>query len=408
MYSRPTFFCASLFLSMALSTFLFFLPLNQVEAHLLRPALASTNWPQFGFNAANSRFNNKETTLSPTNVSQLVQAWSKPVGTGYGATSPAVVKGVVYITNGSELYALKASTGKMLWSINTGDSGSLAAPAVANGLIYLGVFTGGSSGTLNAYSTTNGALVWQTTTPNDIPYNVPTVANGVVYAGGNSLYAFNATTGALLWSGDIHHDDYAPAVVNGVVYEDTYFGEVAAFSASGCNPSPCEPIWTAQTSNLIYYNAEPVVANGIVYVTCTDDKLYAFKASSGKLLWTATTGAEIIDSPAYANGTVYVGSTDNKLYAFNARTGATIWTSLAYGQFASSPAVANGVVYIGNNNGNLYAFNATTGATLWSAATGPGSLTTVSSSPVISNGVVYVASSITDTGSDALAFKLPA
>lgn len=410
MLRRSTLLHSSLLLSIFIVTLMLFVPFRQVYAHVSRPtgaATTSTNWPQFGFNAANSRFNNKETTLSTTNVSQLKQVWSTSAGTGYNVTSPAVVKGVVYVTNGSYLYAFKAATGKLLWSINTNYNGSLAAPAVANNLIYLGGFTGGASGTLNAYNTTNGALVWQTTTPDDIPYNTPTVANGVVYVGGNSLYAFSATSGALLWSGDIHYDDYAPAVVNGVVYEDTYFGEVAAFSASGCSPSPCEPMWTAQTSNYIYYNAEPVVANGTVYVTCTDDKLYAFKASTGQLLWTAATGAEIISSPAYANGVVYVGSIDGELYAFNATKGTSLWTTANYGIYSASPAVANGVVYIGSNNSNIYAFNASNGAELWSASAGPSSLTSVNS-PAISNGVVYVSASITDSGGDVLAFGLPA
>lgn len=400
--------------SLLLSTFIVILmvciPFSQASAHSLSSAgstATSTNWPQFGFNAANTRFNNKETTLSTSNVSQLTQAWSKSAGTGYGITAPAVVKGVVYITNGSYLYAFKATTGKLLWSINTNATNGLAAPAVANNLIYLGIGTS-TGASLNAYSTTNGALVWQTPTPNDVPYNNPTIANGVVYVGGNSLYAFNATSGALLWTGDIHYDDYAPAVVNGIVYEDTYFGEVAAFNASGCTPtSPCEPIWTAHTSNYIYYNAEPVVANGIVYVTCTDDKLYAFKAATGKLLWTAATGGEIISSPAYANGVVYAGSTDGKLYAFNATKGTTLWTTTSYNVYGSSPAVANGVVYTGSNSPYIYAFNASSGVQLWSATAGPSSLTSVNS-PVISNGVVYVSISITDTGSKMQAYKLPA
>lgn len=408
MFRRPKLLHSSLLLSILTVTLMVCVPFSQAYAHALSPTGAtttSTNWPQFGFNVANTRFNNKETILSTSNVSQLTQAWSKSAGTSYNITSPAVVKGVVYITNGSYLYAFKASTGKLLWSINTNATNVLSAPAVANNLIYLGVGTS-TGGSLNAY-TTNGALVWQTATPNDVPYNNPTVANGVVYVGGNSLYAFNATSGALLWTGDIHYDDYAPAVVNGVVYADTYFGEVAAFSASGCSPSPCEPLWTAQTSTYIYYNAEPVVANGIVYVTCTDDKLYAFKASTGKLLWTAATGGEIISSPAYANSVVYVGSTDGKLYAFNATKGTTLWATTSYNVYGSSPAVANGVVYTGSNSPYIYAFNASSGTQLWSAAAGPSSLTGVNS-PAISNGVVYVGITITDTGSKMQAYKLPA
>jgi len=105
--------------------------------------------------------------------------------------------------------------------------------------------------------------------------------------------------------------------------------------------------------------------------------------------WTAVSGSTIDSSPAVANGVVYVGSEDSKLYAFNATTGAVLWTATTgTGIYSSSPAVANGVVYVGSVDGNLSAFNATTGAPLWNATTG----NSMVSSPAVANGVVYVGS----------------
>ncbi len=59
------------------------------------------------------------------------------------------------------------------------------------------------------------------------------------------------------------------------------------------------------------------VANGIVYVSSQDHKLYALDAITGAILWTYTTGDAIDSSPAVANGMVYVGSFDGKVYAFH-------------------------------------------------------------------------------------------
>ena len=64
--------------------------------------------------------------------------------------------------------------------------------------------------------------------------------------------------------------------------------------------------------------SSPSVANGVVYVGSYDHNLYAFNASSGALLWTYTTGSDIVySSPAVVNGMIYIGSWDFKLYAFH-------------------------------------------------------------------------------------------
>jgi outer membrane protein assembly factor BamB len=59
------------------------------------------------------------------------------------------------------------------------------------------------------------------------------VANGVVYVGtvepDKRLYAFNAATGALLWSYHIGLDLSSPAVADGRVFVGSYDGNVYAF-----------------------------------------------------------------------------------------------------------------------------------------------------------------------------------
>jgi outer membrane protein assembly factor BamB len=78
----------------------------------------------------------------------------------------------------------------------------------------------------------------------------------------------------------------------------------------------------------------------------------------------------VFTSPAAANGVVYIGCDDDNLYAFNANTGASLWTAATGGILRSAVAIANAVAYIGSDDTKLYAFNAGTGAVLWTAATG--------------------------------------
>ena len=64
-----------------------------------------------------------------------------------------------------------------MWSYNTGGQ-VYSSPAVANGIVYVGSV----NDTLYALNATTGALLWSYTTGNWI-YSSPTVANGVVYIG---------------------------------------------------------------------------------------------------------------------------------------------------------------------------------------------------------------------------------
>jgi glucose dehydrogenase len=52
-------------------------------------------------------------------------------------SSPAVVKGVVYVGSGDNIYALNATNGDELWSYTTGAEVE-SSPAVVKGVVYVG------------------------------------------------------------------------------------------------------------------------------------------------------------------------------------------------------------------------------------------------------------------------------
>ena len=134
----------------------------------------------------------------------------------------------------------------------------------------------------------------------------------------------------------------------------------------------------------------PAVANGIVYTSSDDAKLYALDAETGQQIWAVSLPWGASSSPAVVNGIVYVASCDNKLYAFDAQTGQVKWMDLTGGitgyMLESSPTVANGIVYVGSYDHKLYAFDAQTGQVKWTDLTGD----MLESSPAVANGMVYV------------------
>lgn len=276
-----------------------------------------------------------------------------------------------------------------------------SSPAVVNGIAYVG----SDDGKVYAFNAATGAPLWSFATSGQVQGS-PAVVNGVVYVGvgeqlatDGSLYALNATTGALLWAFTAPVGPAAgrgnafgtPVVANGIVYASNSNESVYAFDAgTGAflwSTDPTNPIGT-------YWGNTPVIANGVVYVATASSGqglVYALNAGNGAVLqqYQVPTGGAIYNEPVVVNGVVYIADADTHLYAFAANTGTLIWRSQSLGNFGqSSPAVANGIVYVGSANHNIYAVNASNGALVWSFATN----NTVNSSPAVANGVVYVGS----------------
>ena len=65
--------------------------------------------------------------------------------------------------------------------------------------------------------------------------------------------------------------------------------------------------------------SSPAVADGVVYVECSNVYVEALDASSGELLWRYETGDGVGSSPAVKDSVVYVGSYDNYVYSVDVR-----------------------------------------------------------------------------------------
>jgi outer membrane protein assembly factor BamB len=342
-----------------------------------KPFLIQTNWSQFHFDAAGTRFNRYENVLDPKTVPSLRLKWSYNTGDWVKA-APAVVDGTVYVDSVGGLYALNARTGAVLWTY----SGGYSSPAVADGVVYVGCFY-----SVCALNAATGALLWYYNT-NGYVDSAPAVVDGVVYVSSDdgNMFALNAGTGAVIWSYAAKTNiSSSPTVVNGVVYFGSGLGNTNMYAV---NASTGALLWSFNAPFGVY--SSPSVANGIVYFGAVYS-VFALNATTGTQLWEYSIGSEIESSPAVANGIVYIGADDGKLYAFNANTGAKLWSYATSGNIQSAPAVADGVVYFGSGypgDDSVYALNARTGALLWNYATGD----YVYASPVVANGLLYVGS----------------
>lgn len=103
------------------------------------------------------------------------------------------------------------------------------------------------------------------------------------------------------------------------------------------NVAKLRPAWIFQTGVTGYFQAQPVVVDGVMYVSTTQNNVAALDAASGKLLWSYTHKArteKIFGPPsnrgvAVSGGIVYQATMDGRIVALDAKTGKTVWDTEA-------------------------------------------------------------------------------
>jgi outer membrane protein assembly factor BamB len=231
--------------------------------------------------------------------------WSTP-----GPTfTPTVVGGVVYASDDfGKLWALDAATGRRRWVVHIHSGGYGFGLALSQGRIYVGGHDADGNSPIYAYDASTGALVWKAPTKASAD-RTPAVADGVVFAGSDRFYALDAETGLRRWTAPVVTTD-SPTVAQGVVYIAAYVGTLYAYDTATGDRLWATPVGSAFVS-------DPVVANGLVFIGSIDDVLHAFDASTGTELWSYDTGdTGHVDGQVVVNGTVYMSRFEGTLYAF--------------------------------------------------------------------------------------------
>ena len=152
----------------------------------------------------------------------------------------------------------------------------------------------------------------------------------------NVLGTNNASNLVLAWSASVGYAYSSPSVVNGVVYIGSENHHFYAFNAT-----TGVLLWSYTSGDIIDPSA--AVVKGVVYIGSADNNMYALNASTGTLIWSSTLGGRIVgSSPTVVNNIVYVGASDDKLYALYAPTGALLWTYTSGAPIGSRPLLPMG------------------------------------------------------------------
>ncbi len=189
--------------------------------------------------------------------------------------------------------------------------------------------------------------------------------DGLVFVSAQSpygQYAFNATTGDIVWQVNYGKSwDSSPVIYDGMVIQSASSREVGRYGPRTC-------VLNETTGELIreFVGASacstPLVHDGKVFIPHRDDwKMYAFDLMTGDELWRTEelhygTNQDLsYCSPAGACGAIYYQSLNGTFYVIDEVDGSIIWSYALRGLGFGSPAIGDGCVFI-TSDGGLYAF----------------------------------------------------
>ena len=144
-----------------------------------------------------------------------------------------------------------------------------------------------------------------------------------------------------------------------------------------------KPVWTFECEDEI--RGTPMIHQGVLYIGCYDNNLYALNASDGKFQWKYATEGGVVSRPAMYEGNIYFGSGDKHLHVVSARSGKLVWAYATEGHIHSSPRIAEGHVFIGSDDHDLHAVNVNTNRSSWRFDASD----RVRSTPYVANDLVY-------------------
>jgi outer membrane protein assembly factor BamB len=220
-------------------------------------------------------------------VGRLRRLWrftldEPPTFSGVLASTPLVLAGRVFVqTLHSNVYALDADTGKVVWKLRLErDSGGPNGLAAGGGRLF-----GSTDTSLFALDPSTGAVAWtRRLTGAQEPIDMaPAVAGGLVFTGSTAqhpggkgrLYAVDATTGRVRWRLTTVRDAWAdPAVASGgSLWWTPTLGDDGRLYVGTGNPLP--------------WGGTPAAPNGRAYAgpALYTDTLLALDARTGSIEW---------------------------------------------------------------------------------------------------------------------------
>ena len=144
-----------------------------------------------------------------------------------------------------------------------------------------------------------------------------------------------------------------------------------------------KPLWTFKCEDEI--RGTPALHQGMLFIGCYDNNLYALNAADGQFQWKYATEGGIVARPTVYDNNVIFGSEDHRLHVVSVRSGKVVWTYYTEGEIYSSPRIADGHIFFGSDDQDMHAVNVTSGRAKWKFATDA----PIHSTPLVANEMIF-------------------
>lgn len=213
--------------------------------------------------------------------------------------------------------------------------------------------------------------------------NAPIVADGKLFVitPKNKVVALDAWSGKTLWKKTLYKDeDDGLEIAGGITFDgDALYATTSAGHLFALDALAGDILWQVNIGAAV--RAAPTVDDGRIFVVSHDNRLQAFAAEDGQLLWAHSgidEGLSILGgaAPAVSQGTVIVAYSSGEVYALSVANGRYLWHEALSAPAAhdpltnitaitASPVIAEGAVYVANMSGQIMALSLKGGQTIW-------------------------------------------
>ncbi|MBN2147050.1 MAG: PQQ-binding-like beta-propeller repeat protein [Anaerolineales bacterium] len=229
----------------------------------------------------------------------------------------------IYLAGGSQVFAVKASSGVEIWHYPEKASANIsfyAAPVL----------------------TADGQLL--------------------VAGYDSKLYSLDPASGAVKWVFEQAKKRYiaSPLVNDAGIFAPSADGTLYALDMEG------NPLWSFKTEQPIWATPVSDPECECIYMPSMDHHIYALDVASGDQLWKSEDlGGAMVSSPAYRGGVLYIGTFGNEILALDAKNGDITWRFSTEGWVWAGPALTDDLLIVGDLEGWLYAIQIDTGTQSW-------------------------------------------
>ncbi|MGD2116974.1 MAG: outer membrane protein assembly factor BamB [Chromatiales bacterium] len=331
------------------------------------------------------------------NAIQVKKLWSRDVGAGTDkkqlSLAPRVDLGRVFVADAEGLVqAYDARTGDRLWSVET-ELPLSGGPGSGEGLVLVGT----SDGELLALDAETGAEKWRSQLSSEI-LSVPAIGLGVVAVHSNDgkLFGLDALTGKQRWlySHQVPvltlRGSGSPIVSGSNVICGFAGGKLASIDLDSgrlqWEVTITTPSGRSELERMVDIDGDPLLLNGILFVTTYQGELAAVGELTGTLLWRRDLSSYRSIVADWRN--LYVSDASGQVWGINPDNGAAMWKQdkLMHRRL-SAPAVVDGLVVVGDYAGYLHWLSHDDGHLVARSRVGSAP---ISAAPIVRDGVVYV------------------